>query len=453
MSPEEREQWFRIHTYRNALAIDLDAESVFPVLSADEVDNGERVQKLFDLKGFFVLDEDGRIIAYRWLVTEASQREAAKWEEMEVEGGDRLKALSAEKRKELDPVLEGIVEGVERRQTSDEGRIEGPVLKIVRLGKSDTAHTKVFLTDADGGIYVLDQNDELHLLPAEAELHEGAERFGWEAEGNLYYWDWEEREERLIEKPAGMLDLEGFEERWSPEQQRWEYVDESGQVVAFWGIDPETGVGRIELVEGVTKLVSEWQGLYYRADLDELDSLFQRQMDEYGKAFLLPVDPTMPGIEITFEIRTVLEKKTRERIGLSCALWINAPNQLLIRAPIAGKAVIVQSGSKLYHAELEKAGIELPDPALGLQARSTNHAFFDDSYEFLPAVSSHIEPGTPWVRIPIGEDNLAVAEVFWSFDLWTYEWTSPEVIALMELLCPQNLLRTEDGRIVYVAQE
>jgi len=48
-------------------------------------------------------------------------------------------------------------------------------------------------------------------------------------------------------KPEGMLDLEGFEERWNSDLNRWEYVDVDGQVPIYWN----TETGRIELVKDV----------------------------------------------------------------------------------------------------------------------------------------------------------------------------------------------------------
>jgi hypothetical protein len=177
---------------------------------------------------------------------------------------------------------------------------------------------------------------------------------------------------------------------------------------------------------------------------------FQQQLDEHGKVFLLPVDPTMPETEITF---------MSWGGGKEWTILIESPNQLLILAPIAGEAYPMEYGADYANPEGQKATLEYRED-IWLMLSSRNHAFFGDGYEFLPARHANIGAGMPWVTVPLGEDGLASAYLGSAYSMSKYNtknYSSHELTWLLYeiwgFLNPENLLRTEDGRIVYLAQE
>jgi hypothetical protein len=236
--------------------------------------------------------------------------------------------------------------------------------------------------------------------------------------------------------PAELVpDVENLTKQWNPSESRWEFRDpDSMGVIAYWQADAVGQSRRIELA--VDRLKAEWKGLYCQAGLDELALLFEKQPD----AYLLPVDPTIKETKITFK-----------RAGMgSWYIEIEAPRQMLIRAPIVGEAGILKFGKKPPKADREEAILRLQE-GLFLAAASRNNSFFDDNYKFLPVSDSQIKAGTPWIEVPPAEDGSATVVVACGWDVHTYGNFPPT--CLSDLLNPANLLRDKDGRIVYIAQE
>ena len=250
--------------------------------------------------------------------------------------------------------------------------------------------------------------------------------------------------------PAELVpDVEGLKKEYNYLLRQWYFVTpDSNSVIARW--DTSGPSGRIRII--AEKLLSQWKGLYYRAEINELSALSERQIQESDRVFLLPVDPTVPGTAITFRSWGTGKKK-------GWGILIETPNTLLVRAPVAGKAYPMEYGADPSNPEGQEATIEYRE-GIWLMLSSENYAFFGDGYEFLPARHSNIEAGAPWVTVPVGETGVASVRIGSAYSMSKYNTKnygrfelSGLLSEIWEFLNPENLLQTEDGRIVYVAQE
>lgn len=243
-------------------------------------------------------------------------------------------------------------------------------------------------------------------------------------------------------------ELEGLQKRWFESLGTWYYIDaENQEGVAYW-VPQGSGAGHVELLlPGSTfsmrdwQLKGKWQGLFYRAEADELEALFERQRAEQVTVYILPVDPTIEGMTVTFR---------SPGWGGSVVLLVDAPSQVLVRIPVAGIAYPVEYGTDPAVTEGQKAFLEYATDQF-LTTGSLGHKFFDDVYRFLPTWDSEARAGEPWVLVPPGENGLASLRVDSTYVLRS--WDPSDQGRMWGFLYPANLLRTEDGRIVYLAQE
>ena len=233
-----------------------------------------------------------------------------------------------------------------------------------------------------------------------------------------------------------MPDVEGLTKRWHSREAQWQFVDPgTGRVVAYWKADELDQAGRIELLTNT--LQSEWRGLYYRAELGELDALLTQQENRDEEAYLLPVDPNMPRTTIQF-------KKRSTSTGLTWSMLVLAQDSLLIRAPRAGTVatrLLARTGKTMSFLDYADG--------LGLVVGIGNDAVFD---EVLPSEPPTVDVGLPWTRVRKDNRRVWVWIMIWR-DVHRHEVDSPEVRGLSSFLSPDHLLRTRDGRIVYVSQQ
>lgn len=91
-------------------------------------------------------------------------------------------------------------------------------------------------------------------------------------------WDGGKKEEVIVIAPEikGILDLEGFMRVWDKKNERYNYVDVDGKVIAYWDIQGNGGEGRVELAEGVKGLdFKKHRGIFVNWSPEAVEAEFE----------------------------------------------------------------------------------------------------------------------------------------------------------------------------------
>ncbi|GAB4404049.1 MAG: hypothetical protein Kow00123_15690 [Anaerolineales bacterium] len=141
------------------------------------------------------------------------------------------------------------------------------------------------------------------------------------------------------------LDLAGFNEVWNPNTNRFEYVDEDQQVIAYW----DQGNKRVELVEGLNKLdLEKHKGLFVGWSVNDVSTGFQdaKKNGEIKIAFMF--EPVTGQVEV---IRSATKN----------LCFKNVPPQTVFKSPIKGHIILgrLSSGTRIVHTNSEEYDLDL----------------------------------------------------------------------------------------------